>query len=87
MNKTNTLPVIQITTQVRNPDWAPVYDLDNKASNMDSYYIRATVDAEILTVHLNKGTMRVRFTWMDRVQTIDVTIPSNMKVSVTIGNN
>ena len=74
------LPKIKIHIKnLQNPDWKPSWVKDSfgnnhpsNVSNMDDYYLSADVEAEVLTVHFNKGTMRVRFKWNNTVDTRDI---------------
>jgi hypothetical protein len=58
----NTLPKLTLKQQVRNPEWMPIYGDNGQAINMDSFYIAVEVEAEVLTLNLNAGTMRIRYT-------------------------
>ena len=58
--------------QLRDPRWVAVRDSTGKALNMDRYYVSPYLDVEVLTVHFNKRTMRVRFVWNGETQTRDI---------------
>lgn len=76
------LPTFTSVQTVRNPDWVPVYGADNHASNMDDYYQKVEIEAEILTLNLNARSMRIRFTWMGKVETRDISMPDSMSVTI-----
>jgi hypothetical protein len=78
----NSLPTATfMLTHLRNPGWIPEY-VDGFAINDDSYYISAKVEVEILTVHIEKRTMRIRFMWNGKKETRDVCLGKNTKVSI-----
>lgn len=55
------------------PAFVPVRDSKGTCTNIDEYNLKnVPVIAEVLTVHFNKNTMRVRFTWNGSSMTMDV---------------
>lgn len=54
------LPTIPVSLHSRNPDWIlnPSLPLDQR---MDDYWITFNTEAEVLTIHLQKYTMRIRY--------------------------
>ena len=79
------LPVILVDIpMLKNPEWVPVR-LEDGSIDMNGYYVDANIEAEILTLNLNARTMRVRFTWMGKVDVCDISMPETL--SVTIGYN
>jgi hypothetical protein len=88
MTAINTLPLVEIEAQFPDPNWIGQYETDDRgnriAINWDSYYIKETVQAEVLALNLNKGTMRVRYTINGKVRTPDVSIaPFFAKFQIT----
>lgn len=65
----NKLPQIPISTRSRNPHWILNADLPYE-ERMANYYITHHTNAEVLTIHLQKGTMRVRY--MDACNQIQI---------------
>jgi hypothetical protein len=65
-------PTVNLTITVKNPNWVPVYDANGITSNMDEYHAVLEFDVEVLTVHFQRNSMRVRFTHMGKVETRDV---------------
>ena len=63
---------LKLTLTVRNPRWVPVYGADGKTTNMDTYHDDLEFEVEVLTVHFERRTMRVRFNHMGKVETRDV---------------
>ncbi len=57
--------------QLADPNWVGNY-VDGKATNMDSYYTSATLEVEVLTIHFEAETMRVRYVWAGKRCTRDV---------------
>ena len=80
------LPTFTSIQTVRNPDWKPIlkpiYGVDNHASNMDDYYQKVEIEAEILTLNLNARSMRIRFPWMGKIETRDISMPDSMSVTL-----
>ncbi len=55
------LPKLKLVlSRLVNPNFVPQYGADGKATNMDEYHVDAEVEVEVLTVHFQKGTMRIR---------------------------
>lgn len=48
-------PKVMMEVRVPNPD--------READPAVNYYMPVTVEAEVLTIHLNTGMMRVRYQW------------------------
>lgn len=68
---------LNLNLHVVNPDWFPVYGGDGvggrgNAINLDDYNVYRDFEVEILTVHFEKNTMRIRFCHRDRIETRDV---------------
>jgi hypothetical protein len=57
---------------VVDPDWTPIYGADRCAVNMDTRHVYRDFEVEVLTVHFEKNTMRIRFRHGGRVETRDV---------------
>ena len=56
------LPIVKVPYSRYNPDFVPVRGADGKTSNMGELCLpEALLDAEVLTLNLNTGWMRVRF--------------------------
>lgn len=56
------LPIVKVPYSRYNPDFVPVRGADGKTSNIDELRLpEALLDAEVLTLNLNTGSMRVRF--------------------------
>ena len=74
------LPILDLILSVRNLDWVAERDDSGTATNMNSYYTMQEVHCEVLTLNLNAGTMRVRYTQPATnkkgfdTHTVDVTI-------------
>lgn len=66
------IPTLKLTLRVRNPDWVAIFGSNGMAMNMDEYDADIEFMVEVLTVHFSTNTMRVRFTHMDKVKTLDV---------------
>lgn len=77
------LPTFTSFQTVRKIDWVPAYNENMVAQNMDDYYDRVEITAEIVTLNLNACSMRIRFTWMDQIETRDISMPKNMNVTVS----
>lgn len=54
------LPIIPIAVRCRNPNWILDANLPYE-ERMQDYYIIHETSAEVLTLHLQKGTMRIRY--------------------------
>lgn len=61
---------LKLTFTVKNPNWVPVYGHDGLA-NMDEYHADLEFEVEVLTVHFERNSMRVRFTHMGKIETRD----------------
>lgn len=71
---------------LRDPKWEPIYgmvDGQKRATNMDLYYTKANVEAEIVSIHLKKRTMRIVFEWMGKKESRDISMPENMNVNIS----
>ncbi len=64
--------IVTLKLMLRDPSWNPIYGEDRKCLNMDKYYTVIEKQCEILTVHFEKKTMRVRFMHMGKKETRDV---------------
>lgn len=68
------LPIVKVPFRRQNVNWVPVYD-DRKCINFDDAVLPVQIeDAEVLTLNLNSGTMRVRIINKDRYGTFDTDI-------------
>lgn len=66
------LPKVKIEVSDVNPDWVLNESLDIN-DRMIGYRIFRTVEAEVLTLHLAKGTMRIRYQRLNgKPETVDV---------------
>lgn len=81
------LPIIDIAIDcLLNPDFVARYHEDGTPSNMDEYYVKRVLSAEVLTLNLSAGTMRIRFIW-GKIQTRDVSIRPFFKNYSIVANN
>lgn len=66
-------PELTITIrQLPNPNWVAVTDASGNVTNLDTYYVDADLDVEVITVHLGRKSMRVRFKWLGKTMNRDV---------------
>jgi hypothetical protein len=67
------LPKITICLdQLVDPAWVPRY-VGDMAVNMDTYYLHGVeVEAEVVSLHIAKGTMRIRYQWNGRTEVRDL---------------
>lgn len=80
----NGLPMVEIEARIPDPNFTPKRDGRGLLTNMDEYYIEETVQAEVLTLNLKKGTMRVMFCIRGEWRTPDVDIaPFLAKYQIT----
>ena len=76
------LPTVFAEVTVNNPEWTPIRTEDGSI-DMGQYYTNVFLEAEILTLNLNSRSMRIRFTWMNKIETRDIPMPKNMGVTVS----
>ena len=63
-------PKLTLKMHVRNPDWVAVYT-DGRA-DMTGYMCTMDKECEVVMLNINKGTMRVRYMHMNKVETYDM---------------
>lgn len=62
------LPIINCLWRVENPNWSL------QQNGTSDYYMEVTLPSEVLTLHLNRESMRVRAQWQGKPITQDIRI-------------